>query len=185
METIKQTFLEGPTYVYIALGIAMLVLAAIGYERRRKADAWRLLIPPALALIVLVVSTLVETDREKFIAAAKDISRSFEAGRMDRIPRRLDPNFTATIDNVALTKPMVEAFARTSKGKYRIGKVSLTDVEVTVTGKQARMKAVTRIQFAAEGMSGQTKLAWNVLWIEQPEGWLVLEVPEPERAKGL
>jgi hypothetical protein len=54
MEWLKSTFFEDPAYVYIGLGLAMLVLGAIW--RKRRGHAW---LAAALAMPLLAVGVFI------------------------------------------------------------------------------------------------------------------------------
>jgi len=94
MDALQEIFLEGPLGVYLALIFAEVVLAGWWYESRRGGAKLAMLVPPILAVMVLGVSTLIVTDRQEILRAAKTIARQAEAGRLEALEQVYRVRFT-------------------------------------------------------------------------------------------
>ncbi|MFB3892474.1 MAG: hypothetical protein ACE15C_10685 [Phycisphaerae bacterium] len=183
MESLRETFFEDPTYVYIALAVAEIVLAAVWHERRTRRWALALLVPPALAVIVFGVERLVVTDRERITAVTRQIAADVEKNDIDAVAQYLNDRITAPW--VARTIGIPAAPARDvvmDAGKamlrdHPVKSVTFVSLKVEVTGRRATMLAVTRIEFAAgeyKGMSGP--VTWKLHWIKPKADWIIDEI---------
>ena len=173
----SETFFENPVYVYISLGLAELVLAAIWHERRSRRVAWMMLIPLVLAIGVAVVEHLVVTDREQIIAAAGEMADAVEADQPDRIAEHIDDDFScrAPLLSLSITKADVVALAKTKILTHDITSVKLAKMDVEVAGRTANMHVVTMVRYGGKE-GAKTPLTWDVVWIKRQSGWRVLEV---------
>ena len=174
----SETFFENPLYVYVALALSEVVLVALFFERRSRRAACLLLVPAALAGVVALVAHLVRTDREKIIAAARDIADAVEAGQFDRIAAHLDDDFSASLDGRTVTKAQTVAVCTTVVKRWDITAVTFHNVTVEVTGDRAKMHLTTFISFKAAGPR-RTGVIWDVRWIRRSDKWLLLEAEEP------
>lgn len=181
MDSVRATLFENPLYVYIVLALGWAVLIGIWRARRTRRCAWSLAAPPILAGIVLVVSTLVVTDREQILAAARDIATNFERGDMAEIVRHLDEDFTATLEGQTIGKPAVEAVCSRARQRYSITEIRFHRPQVQVNGGSAAMSLITIIKFEFEGASGLTSLRWEIRWVKKGGSWKILRVQEPVR----
>jgi len=172
MADLKSTFFENPLYVYVMLAFAELVVAAIWYEKRRPAWAVALLAAPLLAGAVALVERAVVTDREKIVAAAREIAQDIEAGSVAAAEKYLDEQFSGRWAN----KRLAVAAGETAIKKYQINSVKLKNMRVEVSPPSARMHAVTRVEITGSGAAGWTMLVWDVRWIKRPDGWRIIEV---------
>jgi hypothetical protein len=178
METLRTTFFEDPLYVYIALAFAELVLAAIWYERRNRRWTLALLAPVVAGGVVWAVSTMVVTDRERIVSAARRIARDLEVGSVASAGEYLDDNYRG----LGLDKQGALAAGKAAIGAYRIRSIRFTRLSVEVESRQAAMRAATVIEYSArEFGSAQSPLVWRVRWIKRPVGWRILEVEEPQQ----
>ena len=174
----RETFFENPLWAYVVLGLAAVVLLAVFLERRTPRRAALLLVPVVLAGLTFLVERVVLTDREKIVRAAEDIAHAVETGRTEEIPRYLDGKFVARLRGLPVIKPAVVAVCRSETSAWGIVGVSLHNVQVQVTGMQAKMHVNSIISFG-EGGRQRTGIIWDVLWIKRGQEWLVLEVSDP------
>ncbi|MGA2265991.1 MAG: hypothetical protein ABSH10_06115 [Phycisphaerae bacterium] len=175
MDSLRQLFFEDPLYVYITLAFAELVLLVIWHETRSQRWLIALAGPPILAGIVLLVATLVVTDREQLIGAAHAIACDAETGDIAATEAYLDDSYSG----LGVNKPGVVAIARSFLKKYRVTHVGFTRLTVEVyPGGRATMHAATIISFGSEG---STAIVWDVQWVKRPAGWRILEVAEPQQ----
>jgi len=177
METLRETFFEDPLYVYVALGIAELVLAAVWWERRTRRAAMLLAAPLLLGAAVYLVAAAVVTDRERIIAAAREIARDVEQGRTDAVERYIDDAFRGPYEGREVDKVRAVAAVRAVRSLYGITAISLRRLEVQVSGGSARMHAVTWLTFQSAALGGGTaSLVWDLVWIKRNGQWRILEL---------
>jgi hypothetical protein len=174
MDSLRQLFFEDPLYVYITLAFAELALVVIWHETRNRRWLVALAGPPILAGIVLLVATLVVTDREQIIQATHTIARDAEAGDIAAAGTYLDDKYSG----LGVNKPGVVAIGKTFLMKYRVTHVGFTRLTVEVYGDHAAMHAATLITFGDEGKAA---IVWDVQWVKRPAGWRILEVAEPQQ----
>jgi len=168
----SETLFESPTYVYLSLVFAELVLAAIWYERRSRNWAKALLIPVALAATVVTVERLVVTEREKIVAVTEDIVEAVNSRQLRRIGGHLDEGFALRSPWMSADKAgLVESTDRALR-TYAVRKVKLRKLDVEVTGDTARMRANTFVYFGRES-ARPIALIWDVVWVKAPAGWKV------------
>jgi len=176
MEMLRKTFFESPLPIYLTLIFAEVILAAVWYERRGRRTMLMLLLPPALAVIVLGVSALVVTDRERILNAAKTIARQAETGRTDALREFVDADYSGFGDDKA---GAIRA-AESAIGTYRVSRVRFTKLQVEVTGDQAALHAATVIEFGDPRFgSGRTGVVFDVRWIRRQNGWRIIHVRPP------
>ena len=182
MESLKTLFFENPFYVYVTLGVAELVLAAIWWERRTP--RWRqvLLIPPVLAGLVLLVERLVVTDREQLLADVREIARSLEMHQTETLDRYLDDDFRGYLGGREMDrKAAIETADQVVKG-MGVSSVSLRDVEVQVNGATARMRGEAWLTFQDPNIGvGRGRLDWEIVWLERGDQWRIAELVRIER----
>jgi hypothetical protein len=180
MDLIRRNLFESPLYVYFALGIAELAIAAVWHERRSRRLKLALLGPVAAAGVVFAVAWLVVTDRERIIAASEEIVRGVEAGSVEPIERYLDERFGGFF----VSKEVAVAEARRAIERYAPRSVGLRDVEVTVDGRRADMTATTRVELAASDLDGSpaprgndasalafaVSIDWTLEWVKVRAG---------------
>lgn len=177
MDRLKTALFEDPIYVYVALVVAFLALAAVWYERRTRRAALLLLAPPVLAAVVFALEALVVTDREQIVAAAKDIAASVEAGDFGGILKHLDEDFTASLQGATIRKTDVQHIVAQQAAVHRITRVAFSKTVVEVGSDEAAMHVVTIITWSA----GRSPLVWDVLWVKTAQGWRIRHVAEPQQ----
>ncbi len=173
-----ETFFENPLYIYFALALAELVLVVIWYEKRTSRWVLSLVIPVVLAGVVGLVAHLVVTDRERIIAAVKDIARSVESGQLQQLPDHLDRDFTARLEGLRVGKRQVVALCNSRISRWRIRRVSFAKMKVEVASEEAKMHVVTILTYGED--SRRTPLIWDAVWIKRGGSWLILRVAEPK-----
>jgi len=178
MESLAEALYEDPLYIYVSLGFAELVLAAVWHERRTRRWALALLGGPILAAAVFLIARAVVTDREQIIQAIREIARDVESGGVEKLKIHLDDDFAGDFGSKDDAIRAAAGAVRTYNIKYiRVGKPV-----VKVSGDQATMRLATVVQFSAGGVSGQTSLLWNVRWIKRGlKAWRIQEVDRPKQ----
>jgi len=176
MDALQEIFLEGPLGVYLALIFAEVVLAGWWYESRRGGAKLAMLVPPILAVMVLGVSTLIVTDRQEILRAAKTIARQAEAGRLEALEELLDDDYAGFGND----KAGAIAVAKSALRNDQVYRVRFTRLQVQVEGGEAAMHAATVVEFGdARFGSGRTGVIFEVRWIRRPGGWRIIHVRPP------
>ncbi len=163
MESVSRTFFENPVYLYVALGLAEVVLAIRWRERRTRRLALALLVPAVLAGCVFLLDYFVVTDREQIISASKEIARGFETGSMEAAEKYLDEKF----GGFYRTKRNALDRGKRAIERYKLRLVKPMNVEVRVAGRRAEMSVTTVIEPGAGELAGQRfLLSWTVHWVK-------------------
>ncbi|MCD4824960.1 MAG: hypothetical protein K8S55_10145 [Phycisphaerae bacterium] len=177
MESLKQLFLEDPTYLYIALAVAELVLIVHWKARRTGRAAKMLLIPLVLAGGAFALERFVVTDREQLHQIITEIAHDAEKAEFDKATVYIAENYHGFGGN----KTSLVILAKLKCKSFGIEKVKITNINIKVTGKRAEMALITAIHFNGE-MSGMACLKWKIFWVKLPEGWQIIEITKPQRA---
>ena len=180
MDWLVHNLLEDPTKVCVGLAFALLALAAVWYETRKRAVALSMLVPPVLAGIVLLAAAMVVTDREQITASAREIARCIETGQTAQIARHLDDAFTASLHRQTLRKGQVQAVADLQRDTYRITRIELRGLAVALDGDRADMRVLTAVHGSWEGLAAGRSIAWLLRWVKTPQGWRLLRAEEPQ-----
>ena len=191
MESLKTAFFESPTYVYISLAIAELVLAAIWYERRNRRTAMALAVPVLLAGLVFAVEALVVTDREYITAALQAMaeeaetgsgsdSAEFAAGRK-YLDDAVRVDLGGSYGGVNLSKAQTIEAARRVLRQLNVAKVAVPKLVVEVDGRRAKTHFTTIITFTSKELGEQrTSLIWDLQWTKREDGWRITRVEKPQ-----
>ena len=180
----SEAFFESPIYVYLALGFALLVLAAVWYERRSRRLAWAMVVPVILAVAVGFVARLVVTDREQIADAARHIADAAGTGQLQVVPQYIDDAFLVDLNPYSrggYTKENVVSLIQGDVHRYGVTKVSIAKTDIEVTGRKAAMHVQTMIHYGGE-RGYKAPFIWDVTWIKRDDGWKVLEVTSVKQA---
>jgi len=186
MDTVKSLLFENPMYLYIALAAVEVVLLFLWWDRRAEKNGRKYLlalaVPPVLGLALLVVSTLVVTDREQIVNAAQEIAADLNAGHGASLKTHLDEKFVCRFAGLPVTRDMVLALIESQKKHYAIGNVEITSSTVEIeSGDYATMHMTThmtgRDRDLNMGVSGRVQFVLK--WIKRDNGWKILECEEP------
>ena len=174
METLKQTFLEDPTIVYLILAVAELILAWMWWTRRHHRLLLYLLIPPVLAMAAFTVERLVVTDREQIVLNCHDIARKIEAGDIKSAAEYLDERFGGHWLTRQAAILAGKEFVAQNPGR----KIAITSVKIDPPPANGRANAVVVaiIDLTGGEMSGKTPITWKVHWIKKDGRWIINEV---------
>jgi len=118
------------------------------------------------------------------------IATDIEKNEIDGIAPYLNDNVTApwavgpiTIPLAPTREAVIDAGKATLRN-YPVKKVTFINLKIDTSGRQARMHATTRIEFAGgeyKGMSGP--VTWNLHWIKPKTDWVVDEVDYSQGAE--
>ena len=118
---VKDVLFDNPTYLYLALALAEVALAAVWYERRGRRTAALLVVPVVLAGGLFALERAVVTDREWIAGAVEDIAADVARGRTAALERHLDERFVASFRGRDVGRAHALALAR---GQIRLWRVS-------------------------------------------------------------
>ena len=136
-------------------------------------------LPLAAGLIVasgavLLVASLVHTDREQIHDALSAICRDAEQGRMDAAQTYLD-------DHVGIGIPMVGKkdlldWGQKALGTYHPRQLKLRNLNTIVAGANATTTAAMWVELPEYGF---VSLDWRFQWAKRPQGWRIIRVERP------
>ena len=176
MDTLKQWFLEDPTYVYIALAVVELILAAAWYYRRSGQYGWALLVPVILAGGVIALDRAVETDREQIRRTVREIAAEFSQGGLDIARKCIDETYHGFGGNKAKLLGRAEDLNR----QRHLKSVKIKRCRIDVSGRRAEMEVTTVIHLSDSSAGGGVMwLLWKVNWVKRPEGWRIERLSDP------
>ncbi len=175
----KALFFEDPFWLYGLLTMTQVVLVVIWHRQRTRKSALRLLVPPALGLLIFAVATLVVTDRERITKAVHDIGKDVASGQTRALEKYLDEDFHMTLHGKAFGKAETLKRARKVMGTSRITKVQIKRLQIEVSGGTATLRMITAIRVKGGGFQGGVPLVWNLRWIKRGKQWRILEASQP------
>ena len=183
MDSLKTALFENPLGIYIALGAAEVVLLLIWRARRTKRSAAALAAGPILAGIVLLVAALVVTNREQIQSACDEIAEAVNHRDLASVERHLDEDFAGPYQP---TEKLIR-LADNAIRQYNLNTISLRILNLEFTDRQAIMKLRTwfRVGTTGDEEIGHAVLDWKIFWIQRPDGWRIIEVDRPIRARSL
>lgn len=168
----QSIFTDSPTYAYVALVAAEVVLLAIWHERRTRKLALALGVPILLAGAVFVVEAMVVTDREIIEDATRQIAHDLVEGSTASVELYLDDEFGGTW----ASKKLAIGAAKVAIMVYKVCSIRFGRLEVEVDGDEAKMDVVTRMTIEAEAMEAPVVIGWDVRWIRRDVGWRIVQV---------
>ncbi|MFP4053592.1 MAG: nuclear transport factor 2 family protein [Phycisphaerae bacterium] len=182
MEWLTRTFFESPTLLYALLVMVEGGLLARWVLRRGRRNALALLVPIAVGLGLFALERVVQTDREKILAAAEEIASaaSGEADLADVLDQRLrrSDEFRAAVGPMPVERDEIIEMARTRLHRADVREVRVQRPEVTVEGDRAKMNVATVIFF---GEDRRDALIWDLVWIREEGRWRILTISPPKR----
>ncbi|MBS3735272.1 MAG: hypothetical protein KGY99_10165 [Phycisphaerae bacterium] len=171
MSAIERLLFEQPLYVYLALALGELILAAVWYERRSRRALALLAIPLVLAGVVFAVERIVRTDREVIRAASYRIAHGLAAGDTEPLAAHLSDDFGGSF--APRRRALQEA--REAVRRYSVTAVELGKMNVTLDDGRAEMTVTTTIAGEAAGMAGRYRITWRLTWAHEPDGvWRIV-----------
>jgi hypothetical protein len=170
METLQTLLLEAPLPIYIGLAVLELVLGIVWFGRRDPRTLRQLLIPPAVAGVIFLVSWLVVTDREQIQTACRDIAVRAANGDVDGVAGHLHPQFEAEVRGRRVNKAIALNMARAALRNNQIVRVRFTQVEIEIEDGRASV-FVTVVADTA----GQQRyiLSMDTRWTDESGPWTI------------
>ncbi|MDY0002801.1 MAG: nuclear transport factor 2 family protein [Polyangia bacterium] len=175
----KALFFEDPFWLYGFLLVAEAALAARWWRTRERRHALWLLFPLGLAAVLVALSTLVVTDREKIKEATSEIIAHVQARRIEAIEAHLDEDFRVSFQGRGMDR--AEALRELGQALSRggVGEVVIKENEVEVKGPEARQRLLTLIELRGGFGNGRLPVHWQLHWVRVGGRWRIHEVAEP------
>jgi GNAT superfamily N-acetyltransferase len=184
MDAIETMLFEDPFYLYLALGLGVVLLGGVWFHRREtKWLLWALLLV-CMGAGLYAVERAVVTDRERIRLALDDIARCVQAGDLDGASVYLDEKFTGWgVGALRMGRAATVLAIKGYRSAYGIARVRYVgDRPVTLTGKDRAEGVVQTMVFYGTGdPPGRVLLAWKLEWVKRPEGW---RIRQAERTEG-
>lgn len=158
------------------LGIVELAVFRVWLRRRTKGAALRLLVPPILAGVFLLLAALVVTDRETIRIALQQIADDYQAERLDAAATYLDGDY----EGFGGEKDSLLALARQTRGKHPIQSIRVTRLVSNVQGRRATTDITTVVHLKDSVGGGAYSFAWSLGWVKRGAGWRILHIDTPQ-----
>ncbi len=183
METLKTLLFEDPTALYVALGLAEVVLAVMWFMRRHRPLLYWMLGLVALAGVLFAVERLVVTDREQIVLNAREAAQRLEANDVAGACEFLDDPCRGQFREAQVT--VGETLARDEirmLGEHilranPVRRVGFGKFTIDVTGNFAKMDVMTILEFSGGEMKDQKfSLVWELHWVKKAGKWVINEM---------
>jgi hypothetical protein len=161
-------FLEDPTYVYAALAMAWVVLAIVWRRNPTRRTAAILVAPPLLAVVVLLVSHFVVTDREAIENSIHRIAEMVDAGDIEPIGDFLDPRFEAPPLGIQTRDEALRRLESRTRAGSDTG-VNVAWVRSRIEGKLAAVEVQTWVFYGAR----RAPVLWRMTWVKVDGRWRI------------
>ncbi len=181
MLTLKETFFEDPLFVYIALGLAELVVLSAWHYSRNIKWAKAAAVPIVLAGAAFAVSRLVVTDRERIIASAGQIAAGLSEGDTMAVEKYLHKDFASRRWD---DRDRAVAAAERALEDYGLRRVKVYRMNVQVSNDRAEMHANTIVEYAGGLGVGKASLFWHIVWERSGKKWKIIRVTNVHPAIG-
>ncbi len=184
MESVTHLLLENPTKLYVALGLAEVVVLCVWFWRHSRPWGWAGLALPAAAVGVGLLAHFVQTDREQIDAAVGQAIAHLEAGRIDAATECLDERIalSGSADRT-VRKYLFVPLVKLALSADPIAKILATTPATEVDADTA----VTRLSatIICESGAGVKGSAWRLDWARRQGGWRItrIEIIEPAEMK--
>ena len=187
MESLRSALFEDPLYVYVLLGVALLVLAVRFHGKRTRGRAAALLVPLALGLGAFLTQRAVVTDREQIVAAFHEIAADLEQGRTDALDQYLDDDYIGfELAGLGVTKANAVRQAKWAIKQHGAPRVKFTRLRADVGSDAATADVETVMDFAGAGPGpSSVPLIWKIEWVRRGGGWKIHRADLPQYGMGL
>lgn len=185
METVKLLLFERPAAIYWALFFAELICLLALWRLRSRRALLAALVPAVLAGLVLGVSHLVVTERERLMAATDGLRIAAVAGDMAAFGSLIDKAYE---DGEHGKAEVVDAVQFAVK-RLGLEAVKWDHLELAVDGPdgQVSFRAFLHTSKPLDGMrGGPLMMRWRLWWARRPGGWRVVSsrLDEPAGVPG-
>ena len=174
----SQWILENPWPFTIVM---LLIAATIGWIAIQRDDRRPLVVAgvlAGLAVLALGVGIVVETPAEAAAAATQEFVEDAEAGRIDLLVARLDPEATlhpGRIENPGFPVEDLRAMLDALGGVHRIERNSITLLEAVGIGGDAAMVELACLTRTSSSL-GYVPSRWIFEWERRNDRWMVRSI---------
>ena len=149
------------------------VMVQVWARRRSRAAATRVWIVLASAVVLPLLSVLVQTPRERIIDVCRALARSADAGDVPGLAVHFAMDFQAS----NLDRETLLARIEQSLLKYRVDAVELRGFEVTVRGEgaAAEFRAACNVR-SSEAFLDRVLSRWRLTFRRRDRQWMVTSI---------
>ena len=164
---------EQPVWLYVALVVAEGVVGFGWLLSRSRRWARAAIVPAAVALVVVLLGVLVQTDREKIAAALKDIAAKAQAGDFAGAGGYLDATCQCPVPGGGSVgrKELIDR-GQWAIRTFSVQMVRAQQIRTTIDGDSAD----TRLAVWTTSDAGFRAMTWQVKWARRGDGWRIVEV---------
>lgn len=178
----KELLFENPLPLYVALGVAELVIVGLWYRARTRRLAVALAVPVVLAFVLAATAALVETDREKLQRVLVAIAAHVEKGDFDSVRPHLAEDFHGEY----LSRDAALEAGRNAWREFGVRKTSISGVRVHMDESLPKAEFRTHIGYNFPGLGqGTQAIDWTVYWGRRDGQWKIVRVEKPRLAPPL
>lgn len=162
MDLMARLFLEHPWPIYLAAGLAEIILLILWRLRQTPNSAKALAIPPAAALAVGLLATLVTTDRERIERAIDTLAAAAVAGDARTVGDYIDPAYR---DPAGADATAIRIAAERALGAVDVTRCVVLSKEIEVRGSSAEARVKTFVDADAPVVVDRALLIeWRIRW---------------------
>jgi ketosteroid isomerase-like protein len=169
VETLKQTFFEDPTVVYVLLAVAWLVIALFWRRSASTRMTIAMVVPFVLAGAVFLVSRGVWTDREKIVRDVNEIAGAVNEGDFARVRESLEEDFAVSGRSLRSAGAAIE-FLRDQTQDNRFERVEIRNVDVDIEGRLAQVRVGSTVYFRG---GARLSVRWDLTWARAQDRWKI------------
>jgi len=164
---------EQPVWLYVAVVVAEAVIGFGWLLSRSRRWARAAIVPAAVALVVVLLGVLVQTDREKIAAALKDIAAKAQAGDFAGAGRHLDATCRYPLAGGGSVgrKELIDR-GQWAVRTFNVRMVRAQQIRTTVYGDSAD----TELAVWTTSDAGFRAMTWQVTWARRDDRWRIVEV---------
>jgi hypothetical protein len=170
---ITRLLFERAWLLMILLLVAVFIAVQIWARRRTQASSVAVWIGLAAALLLPLLSIIVQTPREQIMEVCRSLARSVDSGDVPAIDAHLAADFTAAdIDRDEFLERIADSLI-----KYRVDAVRLTGFEVTLAGDRAvaEFRAACNVR-SADVFLDRLLSRWRLEFLRKADAWQVVSL---------
>ncbi len=172
MQLIKGLLLEDPRALWIALGIAEIIVLVVWRRRRGRAALIALFVLPAVGVLLGLLDAAVETDREAVRRSIRMIGRAARSNNGQAVLERISPDYASG------PYRKKDLAALVTFGLPQVTVRTPFPAKVTMEGDRAEVRHTYRID-SRSGVQFQIhdSVTWEAVFAEDDDGeWRLRQV---------
>jgi len=168
VDTLQLLLLERPLAVLVALGFVEGICLVLLYAHRTRRVLIAAAVPIVLGGIVVIVSAVVTTQRERVNAALVSLCRATAAGDMEDVSQGVDGAY----DDGVYRKAELLAIVDRTRSRLGLRDVKLFDVRTEIDGGRAVIdcRAVLHVRDNPTGRN-VVMTRWRLWWTLRSDRW--------------